>query len=792
MKKLLLALFTFMFALILTGCDLFEDKGMTDLWYDQENGVIVLSYDITAPSQDADTGETPMWELHLEAKHEEDTDWQLITVLDSFKADQLEVPFNNEKFGNYDIRISVVNEGSSINDFGPWNIWIEEPQFLYHFNVWFDGWNGAVNVDYGLDYRNIDKLELQKSNDGGLTWDFVMDIEVSEDFNQVTYYEFEEGNYVFKLRAFNNDELVEELTSYHEINVYFEKDKFTGDPEIWYAEASFDIWSKQVHIWWDCQGEFETTKVFKSTDMENWEEIEEIPYYVKSLSYTEETDGVYYYKVELQTNNGNPSIVTNETRVRENAILNDINGWYDYNAESININWDFFEEAVEVVLIERKVDEGDFELIGEFGNLKKMFTDEDLVVGMLVYRVTVFDSDGNMLDSLESPEFFVEQKQYLYNIWTWHNWDSEHIEIGVEYWDNNDFMLVLEKSVNGGEFEPVEQYDNYYFKDPITEEGDYVYRARVVDAAGNVLEEMQTEVYDVQFPSYIYHFDVWHDSQSGKIEFNMGLHQKVDSVTIYKSTDGGLTWLPLLDQAVQMNEDGWFSDRISYIEDEEGEYVYKVEAYNADGFLIDELTSNYEIVVNYDHLNLDGEIDIYHVDASFNIYDNMVYIWFGTSGDYDHHMIERSVDGENFEFVATVSRFITSYSFTEDVEGEYFYRISAVSADGVTVDSMTTNYTVRVKFDALINYLYAHHMWENDIEVYFEFEGEDVSYITVTRTNVDTNEVFSLGQFGNLKHIVKDEELVPGTYFYTVSLFDADGNVLDEMDTNEITIHEQN
>ncbi len=795
MKKLLVALFTLSLALVLTGCDLLPggeggDNNFNNLWYDQEDGSIVLSYDIPEPEADAETGEVLEVELHLEVKHEQEDEWTVITVLDSFKEDELRVPFNHDKFGNMQIRITLFEDGVETSNFGPWDIWIEEPMYLYHFNVWFDQWNGAVNVDYGLDYRNIDELELLKSNDGGLTWDSVMNIEIQEDKNYFTYYEFEEGNYVFKLKGYKDTELVEELTTYHEINVYFEKDRFTGTPEIWYAEASFDLWSKSVNIWWDSQGDYESIVVSKSTDQVNWEVVEEIPYYVKSLTYTEELEGIYFYKVELVGAANNPFIITNELRVRENAILNDINGWYDYNQDAININWDFFDEMVEVVTIERRVNDGEYELLGEFGDLKKMFTDYDLEVGTVMYRVSLFDSEGNLMDSLESPEFFVEAKQYLFNIWTWHNWDSEHIEIGVEFYGDSDNQLVLERSVNGGDYTVVEMNEDFYFKDPITEEGNYTYRVRVIDLEGNVLEEMFAEVYDVMFPSYIYHFDAWHDSQNGEIQFNFGLHTNVDHVAIHKSTDGGLTWTELLLEDIEINEDGYYEDHISYIETEEGEYVYKLVAFNMDGVLIDEYFTYYEIVVNYDHLNLDGEIEIYHIDASFNIYDNQVYIWYGTSGTYGYHIIERSTDGVNFELVATTSRYITSYSFSEDVEGEYYYRVTAINEAGEIADAQTTNYKVRVKFDALINYLYANYNWNYDVEVYFEFEGKDVAYLEVLRTDLDTNIIVSLGEFGSLKHVVKDEALDPGTYFYTVILYDTDGNILDQMDTNEVTVYE--
>lgn len=707
MKKILVTVLMLFGVFALTGCDEFGfNEENTNLWYDEPAQTLHVSFNLSKPAEDSETGEVPVEFIYLVMYDKETDEWLQVHQFDSYKADDEQISFDYSVYGDITFKIVKIDAlGDNLFETPELNIYINEPQFIYHFDTWFDNYSGLVQFNFGVNEFDVTYVVFEKSVDGGNTWEQVIESEVTQNADgfvksQVEYYEFEEGTYVYRLSVYNLEkELLDTMDSWGEINVMFEEKNFTGVPEIWHVSGNFDPYSSNVSLWWDGSGDFDGFKVEKSLDMMTWELIAELPRIAQSFNYTEEVDGDYFYKVSAINENGVATFYVGEepVRVKQDALLGGFNAWMQWDSNEVNIDWYFIKDNVHQVVLERKLIDGEYEVIGEFGSLKTMHTDSLLQPGIYVYRVSLVDEENNLLDSLESKEIKILKPEHMYNLNAWHNQSTGEIEFNFSY--NQDFV-------------------SYY--------------------------------------------------------------------TIEKTSDGGLTWFEVITNDVVIN-DYHYDEYLRVYELEEGTYAYRITGYDALGNDVGTAQSWNEVYVNYDNLNLDSPIDIYYLEGQQNIYDNSVNLWWGSQGNYATHIVEYSLDLENWVTYIEVPRVTQSLQISDLPDGEYYFRVSLTN-DGQEVDSYTTVQTVRVKQDALIGSFNGYQEWNSNVYLYWDFIKDDVALITIERRLVDETEFTLVGEFGPLKTQFIDE-VEAGEYVYLISLYDENGLLLDEIESNNINVY---
>lgn len=705
MKRLLIGLTLLFSTLVLSGCDELFRQTETNIWYDEGMQELHVTFDLKEPSADEETGEVVEESIHLLVLNNDTNEWEEVYEFTSYSVEDEIIPFNYNMYGDIYFKVVTQNQLGEFTFESPeLHIWVNEPQFIYHFDTWFDSWSGQVQFNFGVNEFITSRLVVEKSSDGGLTWLEILstDLQMDDDGvvkNQLEYYEFEEGNYVYRLNAYNEvGELVDQMNTW-EINVYFESKNYEGDPEIWYVGANFETYSKSVHIWWDAQGDFEGFMVEKSLDLENWELVASLPRMAHSYSYQEEVDGDYFYRVSAMGDSVLFSMVSEESvRVKEDAVLGGFNGYVEWESNNINLNWQFHSERVESVVLERKLEDGEFEVVGEFGPLKMMHVDEGLAPGNYLYRVSVLDDQGNLLDQLES------------------------------------------------------------------------------------------KLYQVLAPEHVYHINAWHNSSTGEVEINFGFnHHFVTNYVIEKSVDGGLTWEVFTSRDVEYTDYDWYLDHIREYEFVEGVYTYRILGFDDEGNEMGSAISYSEVLVQYSHLNFDEPISVYYIDGHFNIYDQSVSLWWDGQGNHTTHLIEYSLDRENWLVYKEVPRVTNTISISDLPNGEYYFRVSAVNEEGVQ-SYIETDYTIHVRENAYIGNFYGYFDWNNQVTLYWDIIKEDVAIIRIERKLLTDDSYSDTFEFGPFKTTYLDN-LDAGEYVYRLTLLDENNEVLDQMESNTITVY---
>jgi len=151
----------------------------------------------------------------------------------------------------------------------------------------------------------------------------------------------------------------------------------------------------------------------KSIDGVNWELVEKLPRISQGFRYNEEINGDYQYRISIISSADeviDTYLLPRIIRVDETAILGNVNVWYEWN-NSVNINWEVKESnSFYLVKVERKEETSEtFTVLGEFGNLKRLYVDDNLLeTGNYIYKITLFDEELNEIDSLETLPVYVE------------------------------------------------------------------------------------------------------------------------------------------------------------------------------------------------------------------------------------------------------------------------------------------------------------------------------------------------------------------------------------------------
>lgn len=708
MKKLIITTLLFFGVFVLSGCDFLGKENYTEIWYDDQMEIIYLSYSLDEPSSDDETTVTEF--IYLEAKHRDAEDWYTVIELNQYEADNLEIQYRFEDYGDIDIKIVVKNEaGEELRSTDTFNIYINQPQYIYHLDAYFDEWSGEVNFQFGINQQVVTQARIDKSVDGGLNWDEVLlfDVVLNDDNyfdDNLSYYETVEGNYVFRMVVFDNTGLeLSSLNSWGETRVQFGNKVFDGEPNIFYVNSSIDVYSQIVYLWWDASGDFEYSTVEKSTNMIDWEFIAEVPRIGQAYNYQELDDGNYYYRVsaiDSEEVNVSSSITDISLRVKSGAVIGLIDGWFDWENTEINLNWDVNAEGISVIKIERKeFNETEYTLLGEFGSLKTTHNDFIENPGVYTYKIIVYDNDGIELDYMISREFFVEAQNYVHSL------------------------------------------------------------------------------------------NVYYDYDQGYVSFYYGIDQyQVYSIVIEKSSDDGVTWEVVIEKDLDVNNPGYIDDP-RYLEFNEGNYTFRLTGYDESDNEVGTVYSWENIMINYDHLNLEEPTEIHYLDGNINVYDQSINLWWSSQGVYEKHLIEKSIDGEVWEVLDYIPRVSTYYYYKEVIDGDYYYRVSAVNSSNEIVSSRVLEYTIRVKINALIGMVEGWYDWNNsEITLNWELLGENVHTVRLERIESFDEEFTLVQEFSNLTKMYVDEVLISGTYIYRLSVLDEFDVVLDYVDSKEFYI----
>ncbi|AIO17945.1 hypothetical protein KQ51_00041 [Candidatus Izimaplasma bacterium HR1] len=606
MKKLIMIVVLMLGSLVLSGCDVF-DTGINNVWYDETTSTIHISYRIVEEKEDEETGETPFESLHLLGKTK-DSEWFEITELTSFTKNEQEIPYETDVYGDLELKIVKKSaDGSITHTTDIYNLYINEPQFIYHFDVQFDSWSGVVNFNFGVNAQLVKNIIIYKSTDGGNNWVEVLSSEIVIDDEQFyksnfEYYEYEEDNYVYKLVALDEDSTVlNEQSSWGEINVYYENKNNDGEARIDYVVCNYDVYSSNVNIWWNSFGDFDTVLIEKSTDNTVWELVDTLPRFVQSYNYQEVNDGEYYYRVSAEKDDVvlSSNVSENTLRVNENALIGYLDAWLNWDTQNIQINWDFQSEDVFEVVIKRKTQESEYELLGSFGALKKTHTDEDLVPGNYQYKVVLLDKDGNELDSLETSEINVEQPQHVYHLNAWFNQSTGEVHFNFGLNQHQVSYYTIEKSDDGGLsweviiIEDVQNEDDWY-KDNFVAyeltEGVYAYRITGYNNENENLGEAYN--YGEVIVDYT---NLNFDEPTEFFHFGGNFNIYDQTVNLWWNSQGNYT-----EHVIEVTVDGVNYEEVlrvprvvtfvSIDSVEDGEYMFRISAVDENNIVVDSIT----------------------------------------------------------------------------------------------------------------------------------------------------------------------------------------------------------
>lgn len=703
MRKLML-LVVLIGALFLSGCDIFYE-GVDNIWYDEGNETLNISYSISRPSKDEETGEYPIETIHLLVRYENSTEWVEVIELDDYSATDLQIPYRFEQFGNVELKIERRDEtGNLVESSEIFNVWINEPQYIYHFDTYFDSWSGEVRFNFGLNEMSVYTITIQKSNDGGLNWvDVISNKAVKDELGnalyELKYYEYEEGNYAYRIQAFREDgSLLDDMNGWGEINVSYDEKQFEGDPAIWYVSSSIDPWSKTIYIWWDASGDFEKFVIEKSTDLENWEAIGEVPRIGSNFEYLEEVDGEYFYRVNAVTGE---EFITNyvseeSLRVKDGIIIGYMNGWVEWDTQSIYLDWEFYDETVAQVTVERKVDDGEFELIGEFGGLKKSHTDEALMPGTYVYRISVLNEFGEILDQVESKEYTIEQVNHVYHLNAWHNAQTGKIEFNFGFNQNYVTRYVIEKSSDGGLTwevyvdNQVEYTEYNWYVDQIKvyelTEGIYAYRLTGYDSAGMNLGTVygynevvvQYNYLNYDEPTDVYYIDGNYNIYDNTLNLWWNSQGMYETHLIEYSSDG-INWT----EALALPRISTYAN-LENLPD--GTYYFRISAVDNTGTVLDTQDCTYTIRIKHDALI--GSFNVWYDYSSEQVQLN----WDVLRDNVATIRIERRLETEStYTLVGDFGPLKTTIFDAPTVTENYVYKLTLLDTTGTVLDEIESN-----------------------------------------------------------------------------------------------------
>ena len=702
MKKIALGFTLLLGVFFLSGCSMFGEEGIEGVWYDEQEQVLHLSYDLARPEKDEETGESIREYYFLMAKADVNEEWYEVVQLDNYRADDLQLDIVFQYYGNIELMLEKRDaENNVIESSEAFFIYINEPQFIYHFDVWFDSWSGGVQFNFGVDESKVLKVSFEKSIDGGISWEEVMvvDIEVDSDGfmkNQVVYYEYEEGNYVYKIIAFDDqEEIISEMTTWGETNVKYNDQNFDGEAMIDNVGSSLNIYESSVNIWWNAQGDFDETLIEKSADGETWEIVGTVPRFVHTYNFSEDTEGNYFYKVTALKDEVSVSSMetTEQLRVKDGILIGHFDGWVDWESNSINLNWDFMNEENITVVIERSYNDSEFEVVEEFGGLKKMFTDNNLLPGQYVYRISLMNDLDETLDTLESKMYTIEEPQHVYHVNAWFNQSTGEIEFNFGLNQNIVKTFTIEKSSDGGLTwssyveKEVEMNSDNYFKDNFRVyelvEGTYAYKIIGYDELGNFAgeaysyNEVIVEYYNLNLeePTEIYHLDGNFNIYDNTINLWWNAQGGFTHYTIEYSSDE-VTWNLLLD----VPRVATFT-QISDLED--GEYFFRINAVDEDNNVVTSHMTNQKLRVKEDALigSFNGHYDYsqQRVNLSWDIIKDQIALI---------RVERRLADDDVFGLVGEFGPLKTTL-FDSPLETEsYVYRLTLLNSDGTVLDQM--------------------------------------------------------------------------------------------------------
>ncbi len=706
MKKLFTLVLIMVGGLFLSGCDFLENDQYQSSWYDENTTELHLSYNVGKPSTDSETDEEVLEYYFLMVLDNDTSEWKEYMQLDHYRNDELVIEFNPEQYGDIQLKIETRDEdGTLLRVTDQFHIYVNEPMFIYHFNAWFDSWNGSVHFDYSVNDFHVNKLLIEKSIDGGITWeevlveDFIID-ETGMTKNDYVYYEYNENSYVYKLTVFNeNDEELSSMSTWGEINVSYDDRNFNGDPYIYEVSASYDTFSRNISIWWNAEGSFDKFIIEKSTDNMNWTLLGEVPRIASNFNYIEETDGEYFYRVSAMIDDYAHTDLTNTeaVRVKDGILISYLNGWVEWDTGAINLNWDIHAEETVTVSIERSFNSSEFTLVEEFGGLKHMYIDKNLQPGNYKYQVTIKNVDGEIVDSLVSKEFTIEQPQHVYHLNAWFNQSTG--EIDFQFGLNQQYVThyIIEKSSDGGltwetyvEKNVELTSDNYYvdnFRVLELVEGAYAYRLKGYDELNNFVgeaysyNEVVVEYFDLNLdePTEIYHLDGQFNIYDNSINLWWSSQGNYQKHVIEYSIDG-IMW-------IEHSETPRVATSLFIDDLPNGEYLFRISAVNEDNEVL--YTREAE---NYIRVKENAQIGSFY--GYFNWDNNSLNLnWDIIKDNVATIKVERRLLEETeFTLLGEFGNLKTTYIDNLTETGTYIYKLVLLDNQGNIIDELESDY----------------------------------------------------------------------------------------------------
>ena len=803
MRKMYLV-FTIIFsALFLTACDSFGNPpgvlGISDAYYDNSTGEIVLSYEMEI--LDVQDGElvTTSDLVFLEARLNGTDEWFEIDNLANLAGKNISVDYAFQQYGNYELRIIIKDDlGNIVEESDVFNINVEFKDIVYHFDTWFDEQLGLVlfNYDIEIDYSQTHIFIIENYvND---EWQEVARFEVSEfvNRNEFRYFEEVEGNHKYRLTVFDLEEtLLGQRVSDNSAFVSFSSFDFSNpDVRINHFDFGDDLYQKRIEFFWETQGDFDTVLIEKSNDGgDTWTVLDEVSKFNRWFEYYEQESGSFEFRISLMSGEAviDQTFGNRTVSFRDNMLIYSVDAWFDEYGQVAYINWNMLVDGDYTFRLERLEENSTtYELVGEFGRYDNYFEESYVDKGRYTYKVSVFEN-GILVDSLNSQFVDISEPSYIDGYGAYFNeWDAS-VRIDLYLYEGYIDYFTVERSYDDGltwevviEKEEAKE-DNYHYIDiPEYYEGEVMYRVYAFNDDEEEKGFAETGKINIEFNNLVLYGDPRVNNFWVGAEWNSKVQMQFEGVgdfkyfLIEKSDDHGATFTELakIPRTAQ---------RYNYFEEIPGDYQYRITALSNAGLRLHSIYNEWEIVqvrirrvVN----NFDLNYQWYNpmVDVSWSMFDN----------DYEKVLLYRSYENDPFELIGEFDN--ATYSMDDEIPfgGRYRYKLEVIDAEGVMVDFFT-GYDFELNIPSYINnFWFDVEMNSKDIELYWDTEGKEYDHATIKLIDSFTNEVLSVTEVGNENDDVMISVLDIGQYRFRIDMFDANNELLGVNTTYDFQIEE--
>lgn len=662
---------------------------------------------------------------------------------------------------------------------------ISETAVFGYFDYHFDEYNQEVNL-YWDTFGSYNHLELyRKFEDGDYE---LLDSDVYNDYRDVSMVEY--GMYQYKVVAVgDNGEMLDTILS---------KEFYVSAPPLLdYADFNFEEYYSKMNFHasgqLDMVGEIRLFLEDPNGEFQPFLVIDDLTQYIEHnyvyTSFPVYGEGTYNFRVEVYDVDG---VLTDVYPYYEvyvdfnldlygNPVIKDF--WVDYNQLSKTVDMYFKGTGTfDHYLVEvKEMDAEDWTVLVELPRTAGFFNYKALD-GFYLYRVSTVLEDGTIYNTMNHQGLNVRNTPIFNSVSVYNDWQQPNVNIEFSLLHLEYDHIIVYRSIDDGVWEElaVLAKETYGYDDVLSEDGDYRYRLVAVNADGLEIDRYEYHVGYYSAPNYVWWANAYFDHNQGvRVDFNYE-QQFITTVQLLKTADGGLTWEFV--EEYQTSEDNY--SQITYYEFDKGSFIYKVVGFNDEGIQLGEQLTN-EVTVQFEQststdyvLELNFDYNVYDKKESMSIYHNH---------NFYNILIEVSSDGGTTWSTLYDLPSYVEYIWGLDLEnGQYAVRATGFNELGEVL-LVSDVETIMIDNSRVLSDIGVYVPWYgSSVEVSWMFNSEDVASVQVERS--DNGAEYNLvSLYGPLKTQILDS-VTPGEYQYRVTLFDDLGNIIDQQESQVITV----